>query len=437
MGVPIDKFVIVDDYREEHRDLGSLAFSIKKHGLIHPMAVVLYNDKYIIQAGRNRLRAMREYLEWDELEEGRHFTIRDDPDNNLMIQLIENFERKDFKPIELARLIRDIHEEKVKEHGRSVKGKGGGWSLENTASITGYDKSFISKMLSIANNEELVKDCINLTDALTKIDKAKTKSVSASISKAKTKKRRLIDNDINYYLDNFRNKSAEDYLPTISDRSIDLVLTDPPFGINYDEIASMESYAGKYEDDPNYVKKVMEFCVPEWYRVLKEDKYIICWSGTGYRQELVNRMKAVGFQIASTPLYWIKLNASGRSMNPSRWLGNLVLEGVYGWKGEPELTEHGRGNAFPHPIVRQDRIHPAQMPEQLVIDLLKVFSRPGDVVLDNFVGSGAVLRACFVTKRGFLGSEKVKETYHEAVSYSFDWAASLQVSGGNKDDEEG
>jgi site-specific DNA-methyltransferase (adenine-specific) len=54
--------------------------------------------------------------------------------------------------------------------------------------------------------------------------------------------------------------------------------------------------------------------------------------------------------------------------------------------------------------------HPAIFPEQLAIDHILSWSNDGDLVLDPFMGSGTVAKACILTHRKYIGFE-ISEEY--------------------------
>jgi ParB-like chromosome segregation protein Spo0J len=109
--IPIENFCIPSDYRKETTDVGSLALSIQEVGLLYPILVEQQDDKFVITEGRRRFRALTEVLGYTELEEYEHFMERKNLKvaNDLVIQFIGNNEREDFKPLEAASLVRDIH----------------------------------------------------------------------------------------------------------------------------------------------------------------------------------------------------------------------------------------------------------------------------------------------------------------------------------------
>lgn len=66
-----------------------------------------------------------------------------------------------------------------------------------------------------------------------------------------------------------------------------------------------------------------------------------------------------------------------------------------------DVLEYG-----PDPI----KLHPTQKPLELIRYMLRTYSNPGDIVLDPFMGSGTTAVACVLEKRNFIGFE-TNETY--------------------------
>jgi DNA modification methylase len=53
--------------------------------------------------------------------------------------------------------------------------------------------------------------------------------------------------------------------------------------------------------------------------------------------------------------------------------------------------------------------HPCPRPVKLMMYLLAIFSKPGDRILDPFVGQGTTAHACYLMGRRFIGTERNKE----------------------------
>lgn len=70
--------------------------------------------------------------------------------------------------------------------------------------------------------------------------------------------------------------------------------------------------------------------------------------------------------------------------------------------------------------------HPSQKPIQLMRDVVEKFTKPGDTVLDPFMGSGTTGVACVETGRNFIGIEKEPSYYAIAEARIEKAAAALQ-----------
>jgi DNA modification methylase len=229
--------------------------------------------------------------------------------------------------------------------------------------------------------------------------------------------KRVENLDFQEWLKNLHHAKVEDFLPTIHDKSIDLVYTDPPYGIDLNATTDTEAYEC-YDDVPEEIESLVLWCIGEYYRVLKDDTFCVVWTSNQLYRPLYDRAKEVGFGVAPTPLYWIKTGHSGKAKNPEKTLGSAAEIALYCWKGDPVLREKGGQNVFPFPTVRKNRIHIAQKPESLICKHLDIFSDPGYLVLDTFSGSGAIMRATILSKRLFKGCEKDEANYYSSLTYT-------------------
>lgn len=90
----------------EESALHELANSIKEHGLIQPIIVLKKNDNFILVAGERRLRATQ------ILGEKKILAFVSDSDESKLreLALIENIQRENLNPIELANSYKDLIE---------------------------------------------------------------------------------------------------------------------------------------------------------------------------------------------------------------------------------------------------------------------------------------------------------------------------------------
>ena len=62
-------------------------------------------------------------------------------------------------------------------------------------------------------------------------------------------------------------------------------------------------------------------------------------------------------------------------------------------------------------VVERGTLHPTQKPVALFEYLIKTYTNPGELVLDNCMGSGTTAIACMNTQRNFIGFEMDKGYY--------------------------
>ncbi len=108
--IPLSEIVPNPYQPRKHFDddaLKELSESIKRHGLLQPVVVIEQNGEYMLIAGERRVRASR----LAGLESIRAVVADIDRSRFRELALIENIQREDLNPIELARSYRELIEE--------------------------------------------------------------------------------------------------------------------------------------------------------------------------------------------------------------------------------------------------------------------------------------------------------------------------------------
>ncbi|MCB1865156.1 MAG: site-specific DNA-methyltransferase [Chromatiales bacterium] len=107
-----------------------------------------------------------------------------------------------------------------------------------------------------------------------------------------------------------------------------------------------------------------------------------------------------------------------KSKNPDGYVGRKNDHG-YGLKPRTEFKNEG--TRYPKSILNfsrdfsaQQQIHSAQKPVSLCKWVVLTYSKPGDVVLDNTMGSSSSGIACHETGRSYIGMENDLEEYRKA-----------------------
>lgn len=222
----------------------------------------------------------------------------------------------------------------------------------------------------------------------------------------------------------FRNQDCYDFLATISNNTIDLILTDPPYEISkptnfqngelkHDDTdrfrISMDF--GQWDKEQQDLKKLCK----EYYRVLKPHGTVIIFYDIwkiSYLKEALEEEKFKQIRFVE----WIKTNPVpiNSSINYLTNAREIALTGVK--QSKPVFHSKYDNGIYQYPIYQgKDRIHPTQKPLNLFIELLQKHSNVGDVVLDTFVGSGTTPVACLKTNRQFYGCELDANYYNQAL----------------------
>ena len=183
-------------------------------------------------------------------------------------------------------------------------------------------------------------------------------------------------------------------IKNLPDESIDLILTDPPYGIKKEGIKNSSDLETFYN------------ILPDCYRVLKKDGFIIIFFSTKLLPKIFKNNPFSYFWqfILNCPL------GSVRSpIGFSKYMSCLVFK-----KGNPKIVKWNKDifNDTPSKMVEPDEgfiDHPSPKPKHFISELLQMFSKEGDLILDPFIGSGSTALACILTNRKFIGFEIEKK----------------------------
>lgn len=203
------------------------------------------------------------------------------------------------------------------------------------------------------------------------------------------------------------NDDCLNVLKQLPDKCIDMVLTDPPYGMSYQSSWRTEKYE-KIENDDNL--DWLPIWVKEIKRISKEDAmlYIFCsWHNIEkFKTELEKEFKIKNI------LIWNKNN-----------FGSGDLFGDYAPKYEniifinqknKNLNGKRISNVLDFAKTLND-LHPTQKPIPLFCCLIEKSSNENDLILDCFSGSGTTAVACSELKRRFICIEKDKEYWQKSV----------------------
>jgi site-specific DNA-methyltransferase (adenine-specific) len=180
-------------------------------------------------------------------------------------------------------------------------------------------------------------------------------------------------------------------LRTMPDKSVDLVVTDPPYLVSY---RSRDGRAVLNDDCPENVLS----CFPDLYRVLKPDSLCVCFYGWGKVDAFFDAWTGAGFRPVGH-IVWAKNYASHTGHLKACHEQAFLLA-----KGYPPKPQTPIRDVQPWEYTGNN-LHPTQKAISVFRPLIEAFSAPGDLVLDPFAGSGSACVAAARAGRRYIGIE--------------------------------
>lgn len=196
--------------------------------------------------------------------------------------------------------------------------------------------------------------------------------------------------------------TKEEYIVRLmGDEKASLVLTDPPYGVGYVEgkqeflatihkenaAKKFSAIAGDALEDDYYDFSLKWLEAVRSYFAEKNSFYI--FNGDTKLRELLNALHDAKY-VKSALLIWLKNRfvIGRKDYHPQH---ELIL---YGWYGRHNFFGAKDKTALFYPNPQKSALHPTMKPPALLRRLIYHSSRPGEVVLDPFGGSGSTLIAC-------------------------------------------
>lgn len=263
-----------------------------------------------------------------------------------------------------------------------------------------------------------------------------------------------------------KNMEGLEYLSSVGDGTVDLILTDPPYiisketgmNIHYNNVKHNEEnniefmkteeewntykidnsieddtkkenymkygtiYGKKYcvktnygEWDSDFTIELLDTFIKEYYKKLRSGGTIIIffdlWKIT-LLKELLEKHKFKQIRM----IEWIKTNPQplNSSVNYLTNCREIALIGVKGTK--PTFNSKYDNGIYMYPLqAGKNRFHPTQKSLLLFEELITKHSNENDLVLDTFLGGGTTAFACRNKRRRFKGCELSPEYYDKVV----------------------
>ncbi|MFN0174818.1 MAG: DNA-methyltransferase [Saprospiraceae bacterium] len=223
----------------------------------------------------------------------------------------------------------------------------------------------------------------------------------------------------------------------LPDQSVDLVITDPPFGIdfqakrgNYNRVGSRVLVGYNEVKGSDYLEFTRAW-LTQVKRVLKPTGSLYIFSGWNYLKDLLISLDDLEmilvnhlvwkyqFGVVTTRKYvtshyhvlFVSLNEKQRKFYP---YARYAKDAIHPEGGSAHYKDKEDVWNIPREYWTGDVKTPTKLPAELIRKILAYSSQPGDLVLDPFLGSGQTAVVSHLEGRRYLGFEVVPEYYEFA-----------------------
>lgn len=197
-----------------------------------------------------------------------------------------------------------------------------------------------------------------------------------------------------------------DVLASMPDETVDLVLTDPPYNINYASNRRVKNAKYKPLANDNSGDWIPAFA-QEAFRVLKNDRHLYCFCRHDTYPEFIAALQDAGFKLKRT-LIWVKNNhgsgdLTGDYAPQDEWI-------IFCHKGRRKLFNGRHSNILHYSkLSTKNQTHSTEKPVELLKFLIGKSTEEGELVLDPFSGSGSTMHAAKEMNRYYCTMELSSE----------------------------
>ena len=194
-------------------------------------------------------------------------------------------------------------------------------------------------------------------------------------------------------------------MKTIPDGSVDLILTDPPYGVitGGSNKNKVNKPSGILTENKQLMKNIPDFSdwIEDAYRVLKNSCHAYIMTNTINLTKIIVCAEKAGFKLVNI-LVWEKNNCT-----PSQYYMKNCEYTLLFRKGGKRYINNIGGSKTVHKFenIIGNKVHPTEKPISLMEFYVGNSSNEGDIILDMFMGGGSTGVAAKNLNRSFIGIE--------------------------------
>jgi site-specific DNA-methyltransferase (adenine-specific) len=211
---------------------------------------------------------------------------------------------------------------------------------------------------------------------------------------------------------NYHHGTFKDFIDEIEDDSVSVLLTDPPYGMDYQSDYKLdrrkERGNARIEKDDHEAMDLIDSCTDLFYDKLKDDAHVFVFINWKNEGEVIDILRAQNYTVRGS-LIWEK-NNTGMG-DPNTTFAPKHERIIHAVKGSPILYEREAD------VLHYDRCdstrHPTEKPVELLKRLLSITAVAGELIADPFAGVASTLVAAKELNMVYWGCE-VADKYHDA-----------------------
>ena len=205
------------------------------------------------------------------------------------------------------------------------------------------------------------------------------------------------------------NGDALTVLRQMEAESVNFIITDPPYGVDFQ---SGRVEKARRKDKIANDKAPFIWWLYDSFRVLTVGGGLLCFSRWDVQQVFIDAMKIAGFSVKSVIVWDRVVHGMGDLKSTFAPRYDTCIFAVKGSYAFP--------NGRPADVIQCQRIngadlrHPNEKPLDLMRRLIEATTKPNDLILDPFAGSGTTLVAALQSGRRYIGVE-LSPQHHETA----------------------
>ena len=273
-------------------------------------------------------------------------------------------------------------------------------NIQDAKKVAKMELGARQKVMNVVNPESKDFKKKNVKEAINEVKKEERQiEIRSEIEKLKENK----DENIKMFVADINTVSNSE----ISDKTANLIFTDPPY---HDEYLQLYEKLGLFAS-----------------KVLKDDGVLITYAGKMYLPEVMNLLSKFDFNYIWCMAVFHPFSKS--KINKLKIFENWRPILIFSKTKQPN-------NEWVQDVVRGNRdkeFHAWQQDVESAVNYISAYSKPGDMVIDPFMGGGTTAEACLKTGRRFIGFDVCEDSVNASKIRIFEKNNKITIKSTERD----